>query len=66
MEPGGAVLLEKLGLGGRVIVVHGDDIVVAAGQAHGAAVQNIDGGQQVHGYSFDKTVSSAMVAAAPR
>ena len=45
MKPGGAGLLEQLGLKSRVVVVHGDGIVIATSQAHGAPSQNIDGGK---------------------
>ena len=44
MEPLGAVLLEQLSLQGGVLVVHRDGVVIALGQAHGAAVQDVDGG----------------------
>jgi hypothetical protein len=52
MQPGEAGSGEGAGLGRRVVVEHGRARHVAAQQAHGLAVLQIDGGVEDHGRSW--------------
>ena len=54
MEIFEALVLERFGLGGRIVVEHGGLLHVAQLEAHALAVLEVDGGKQDHGVHLRK------------
>ena len=52
VDPGSALFLELGRLGNRVVVVHGNGVVVALGQADRFAAQDVDSRKNIHDVPF--------------